>query len=335
MHKALYQELINKEENVVRCRLCPHECVIGPDKTGICRVRKNNKGILNSLIYSHHTSVSMDPIEKKPLYHFYPGSEVLSFGTYGCNLKCGFCQNWEISQHDYDEKGTRDILPEKAFQLARDYRALGIAYTYNEPLINYEWVFDTAKILHEEGLKNVLVTNGFISEEPLLKLLPFIHTANVDLKSFADDFYKKICKGAIGPVLRSIEIMVRKKVHIEVTVLVVPGENDRPEMMSDLVDWLSALNPQIPLHLSRYYPHYEFHLNPTTLKSMEVLRDTALKKMHYVYLGNVWEQNYSHTYCANPECRELLIERAGYHAQCVGLEANLCKKCGLENNIIC
>jgi pyruvate formate lyase activating enzyme len=252
MHKASFQEIAECEHKRVRCLLCPHRCVIDPDKTGLCKVRVNQHGILCSLVYGKHTSVALDPIEKKPLYHFHPGTEILSFGTIGCNLSCAFCQNWEISQADFSGKTLRDVPPEDTYRMIREYHAIGAAYTYNEPFTNYEWVFDTAKILYHDGAKNVLVTNGYVNEEPLLKMVPFIHAANVDVKSFHNEFYHKICGGSIGPVLRTVEILVKKKVHIEITALIVPGENDRAEHMRDMVDWLSALDPFIPLHLSRY-----------------------------------------------------------------------------------
>lgn len=334
MHQSLFQEVTDRTKKTVKCCLCPHSCIIQPDNVGICRVRKNSDGTLYSLIYSHHTSVGMDPIEKKPLYHFFPGKQILSFGTLGCNLSCGFCQNWEISQGSFDESITRNINPDDALRLSKNYDSIGIAYTYNEPFVNYEWVFDSSKLLHEEGLKNVLVTNGYINEEPLVKLLPYIDAANIDVKSFTNDFYKKLCKGTVGPVLRTVQIMVKKNVHVEITVLIVPGENDKEDEMKDMVDWLASLNPDIPFHLSRYYPQYHFKKLPTSLKTLEKLRDIALKKLPYVYIGNVWEKGISNTYCLNRNCNNVLIERSGYSAKVVGLDNNLCKKCGMENNII-
>lgn len=334
MHKALYQKTIDTDSKKIQCFLCPHNCIIPDGSAGRCRVRKNTGGILYSLIYGRHTSVALDPIEKKPLYHFYPGGQILSFGTLGCNMTCGFCQNWEISQKPYSDELTREIMPDDVTRLIRNYRSIGIAYTYNEPLINYEWIYDTSQLCSEEGFKNVLVTNGFISEEPLIKLIPRIHAANIDVKSFQDAFYKKLCGGSIGPVLRTVEVMVKKGVHVELTFLVIPKENDDKTVFRDFVDWISSLNRSIPLHLSRYYPQYKFDRDPTPLKTIESLRDIALQKLHYVYVGNVWEKKDAYTYCLNRSCKAVLIERSGYTSKIVGLNGNLCTLCKTENNII-
>ncbi|MFH1379269.1 MAG: AmmeMemoRadiSam system radical SAM enzyme [bacterium] len=333
MHKARYQK-ISDVPQAVQCCLCPHNCFIKEGHTGRCRVRKNFKGILYSLVYAKHTSVGLDPIEKKPLYHFHPGTKILSVGTLGCNLSCGFCQNWEISQSSYREELIREIQPKEMLQLVRNYDSTGIAYTYNEPLINYEWVYDTAQIMAEHGFKNVLVTNGYIHEEPLGNLIPYIDAVNIDVKSFQDEFYVKICKGKIGPVLRSVEFLFKKNKHLEITFLVIPGENDHPAIFKDFVDWISALNPSIPLHLSRYYPQYTFTRDPTSLAVLEKLRDIAVRKLSYVYIGNAREKNDAHTYCMNRCCNALLVERFGYTARVKGLKGNTCSVCKTENNFI-
>ncbi len=287
MKEALYWEPVDKNNKVVHCLLCPHNCRISPDKTGICRVRKNDDGKLYSLIYNEFTSIHLDPIEKKPLYHFYPGSHILSVGTFGCNFRCLHCQNWEISQSNQGDAPTHKITPESAVALAKKDDSIGIAHTYNEPLINYEWVFETAKLIHKENLKNVLVTNGYINEQPWENLLPFVDAANIDVKSFRDEFYKKICSGRLGPVLRSVEIMVKRNKHVEVTYLLIPHQNDSEQEIEDMVDWLSSVNPEIPLHFSRYFPQYKMDEPETPIATLEKAKKIALKRLKYVYLGNV------------------------------------------------
>ncbi|OGS23658.1 MAG: AmmeMemoRadiSam system radical SAM enzyme [Elusimicrobia bacterium RIFOXYB2_FULL_48_7] len=287
MKEALYYSVIDKEKKTVGCVLCPHNCKIQPGKTGACRARKNIDGILQSLVYGEFASVNLDPIEKKPLYHFYPRTHILSVGTTGCNLRCQHCQNWEISQSDYNPEIMRSLSPEEAVSMAKRYKSIGIAYTYNEPLINYEWVAETAKLARGEALKNVLVTNGFINEQPWENLLPLIDAANIDVKSFKNDFYKSACGAEIGPVLRSVEIMFKRGKHVEVTYLVIPGKNDSEHEIADFVDWLSSLSPEIPVHFSRYFPQYKMKEETTPVKTMELARRVAMKRMKYVYLGNI------------------------------------------------
>lgn len=333
MHEALYYNITDKEKKELRCFLCPHHCLLGDGKIGICRVRKNIEGKLYSLIYAQFTSAALDPIEKKPLYHFYPGREILSLGTVGCNLCCQFCQNWEISQKMPGEIPTRQITPEEVIRLAAESDSVGVAYTYNEPFINYEFVFETAELARKHNLKNVLVTNGYVEEQPLEALIPYIDAANVDVKSFRDDFYKKICAGRLSPVLRTVEIMLRRKIHIEITNLIIPTLNDGDEEIGDLVDWLSSLDSNIPLHFSRYLPCYKMQINPTPLATLEKARKIALNRMNFVYLGNVWELESSNTYCPQTDCRQLLIERHGHTTKIIGLEDKHCQKCGTEVNI--
>jgi pyruvate formate lyase activating enzyme len=275
----------------VNCRLCPQNCVIKPDGIGLCGARKNIGGELYSLNYGKATSLAFDPIEKKPLYHFCPGSYILSAGTFGCNLMCPFCQNWSISRmKDGDGQYIIDVTPEslvsEALKLVKRGN-IGLAFTYNEPSVWYEFVLETAGLSKSEGLKNVLVTNGFISEEPLKKLLPEIHAMNIDLKAFTQDYYKKICKGNIDDVKRTIEI-ASKSCHVEITTLVIPGLNDSPEEIGSLARWISTLSPSIPLHLSRYFPAYEMDDRPPTpVEALEKARDAAFDSLKYVYLGNV------------------------------------------------
>ncbi|MBN1383702.1 MAG: AmmeMemoRadiSam system radical SAM enzyme [Elusimicrobia bacterium] len=328
MKEALYFEIYNKEKKIIKCNLCPHRCIISDGKTGNCRIRKNVKSKLYPLTYGKFTSVSMDPIEKKPLYHFYPKSNILSLGTLGCNFSCQFCQNFEISQAHYDETFMKSVSASEAVALAKQYNSIGIAYTYNEPLINYEWLKETMAEARKYGLKNVLVTNGFINEEPFFNIIENIDAANVDVKSFRDDFYKKYCGGKLAPVLRTVEIMIKRKKHVEITNLVIPGLNDSDEEIHDLVDWVYSLGEETPLHFSRYFPCYKMNVKSTPFSILEKARKIALKKLKHVYLGNVLEAEYNRTYC--PQCKEILIERRGYHTQNVGLERGHCQKCGYK-----
>src|SRR3989339_603912 len=325
MKDALYFEVYNKEKKQVKCNLCPWYCIISDGKVGNCGIRKNVDGKLFSLTYDKFTSVSMDPIEKKPLYHFYPKSEILSLGTLGCNFHCQFCQNFEISQAVFDDTYLKTVTSSDAVALAKQYHSIGLAYTYNEPLINYEWLKDTMSEAKKYGLKNVLVSNGYINEEPFYNIVENIDAANIDVKSFRDEFYKKICGGKLAPVLRTAEILVKKKKHVEITNLIIPGLNDSDENIADLVDWVSALGIEIPLHFSRYFPCYKLTINPTPPSTLERARKIALKKLRHVYIGNVVEAEYNRTYC--PQCNQIVIERNGYSTSVVGLKSGFCKKC--------
>lgn len=326
MKEAMYFEVTDRGKKTVRCRLCPHLCVISPEKTGICRIRKNIGGMLYSLTYDKFTSVALDPIEKKPLYHFYPGSEIISFGTLGCNFRCQFCQNYEISQSEFKESLVKTVPSKDAIALAERYNSLGIAYTYNEPLINYEWLKEAMSAARNSGLKNVLVSNGYINEEPFYNIVDLIDAANIDVKSFRDDFYKKYCGGRLGPVLRTVEILVKKSKHVEITTLLIPGLNDKDDEISELVDWVWSLSPEIPLHFSRYHPAYKMDIEPTPVASLERAKKIALKKLKFVYIGNIADVRSNSTYC--PQCGELLIERSGYSVKITGLSDGQCRKCG-------
>jgi pyruvate formate lyase activating enzyme len=333
MKEALYAEVIDEKKQKIQCFLCPHQCQILPEKKGICGIRKNIKGKLYSLTYNQFTSVALDPIEKKPLYHFFPGREILSLGTVGCNLRCLYCQNWEISQAKIEETALQEVSAERVIRMSKEYHAVGIAYTYNEPLINFEWLLETARKAKKESLKNVLVTNGYLNEAPLENLLPYIDAANVDVKSFRDDFYKRVCGGRLSPVLRSVEIMLRRGIHVEITNLLIPRQNDSPEEIEDLTDWVYSLGEEVPLHFSRFIPCYKMKEIPATpLPILERARKIAFRKLKYVYLGNVWEVEYNRTYC--PDCGEILLERYGYRLKLGSLKAGACSKCGRKIRII-
>ena len=331
MKEALYWTLQNKEKNIVRCSLCPHGCVIAPGKTGICRARKNVSGGLFSLSYGELTSINLDPIEKKPLYNFYPGTKILSAGSFGCNFRCSFCQNWEISQSTFGEVPTRSVKPSDIVKTALDCGSIGIAYTYNEPFVNFEWMKDTSKLAREKGLVNVIVSNGYVNPEPLSELIPFIDAANIDIKAFTDDFYNKLCGAKLAPVLGTVSALAKASRHVEVTTLLIPGENDSTEEIDKLSAWIADLSPDIPLHFSRYFPAYNMDKEPTGMNTLERAWVTAKKHLRYVYVGNVSAPQYSRTQC--PACGEILIERNGYDIKMKDMPRGCCPKCGIKMDI--
>jgi len=286
--EAMFYE--KKEDGTVHCFLCPHHCRIPPDGRGICGVRKNSKGILYSLNYGEITSIGVDPIEKKPLHRFHPGTSILSVGSAGCNLKCPFCQNHSIAQVKPEELHTHHATSEEIVEKAASLKQkgnIGIAYTYNEPSIWYEFVYDTAKRAKEKGLLNVLVTNGFISPEPLKMLLPYIDAMNIDLKAFNERFYRELAKGRLEDVKETIRRSA-ESCHVEVTTLIIPGWNDSAEEMEEESKWLASLSPDLPLHLSRFFPRYLMtDLPPTPVETLIELKRVADQHLRYVYLGNV------------------------------------------------
>jgi pyruvate formate lyase activating enzyme len=284
--KAKFYEVL--ADGSVVCNLCPHHCHLISDKTGICGVRRNDDGVLIAESYGKVTSLSLDPIEKKPLYHFYPGSRILSLGSYGCNFHCGFCQNYQISM-DYTKNALYNkFSPEDIASASMKYDThgnIGMAYTYNEPLINYEFIYDCAELIAKQNQKNVLVTNGYICREPLEILLPFIHAMNIDVKSFNSAFYKNI-GGNLDNVLATVKTAAQK-CHVEITTLIIPGKNDSPQEMRELSKWLAGISKNIPLHISRFFPSYKWrHIPPTPVETIMRLVDVARENLKYVYSGN-------------------------------------------------
>lgn len=272
----------------IQCEICPHHCKIEEGHIGLCKGRINRKGKIVSENYGKLTALALDPIEKKPLYHFYPGSSVLSVGSYGCNLNCPFCQNCDISMVGGNDIRTTQITCEELIQKALELKAggnIGLAYTYNEPLIGYEFVRDSASLAKQQGLKNVVVTNGYICEEPLKELLPLIDAFNIDLKGFTEDFYHKL-SGDLATVKHTIEL-ASKECHVEVTTLIIPGENDSEEEMEALSKWLAGINPEIPLHISRFFPRWKMQdLEATPVKKVYRLAEVARGNLKYVHEGN-------------------------------------------------
>ena len=271
------------------CGICPHACSLEEGKTGFCMARANIGGKIVCINYGKLTSLALDPIEKKPLRRFRPGSMILSAGSFGCNLRCPFCQNYEISTADADNSKTLYVSPEALVRKAVELKAkgnIGLAFTYNEPFISFEYIRDCAKLAHENGLLNVIVTNGYICGKPLEEILPFIDAMNIDLKSFSEDFYRKI-GGDIETVKSTIEISSKKGCHVEVTTLIIPSKNDSPEEMEQLSSWLSGVSPDIPLHVTRFFPRYKMSgKEPTPVKTVYGLAAAARKNLKYVYEGN-------------------------------------------------
>lgn len=306
----------------VQCHLCPHGCIMENGQSGKCRSRKNLDGTLYAMNYAHSVSMSLDPIEKKPLYHYRPNSDILSLGPNSCNMTCSFCQNYEISQFEVD---TMQITPEELLSRLLSRGMKQVAFTYTEPLMWYEYILNCAHLFKEPGIRIVLVSNGFINPDPLREIIPYIDAWNIDLKSMDESFYSEICGAHLAPVLKTIEL-VSQSCHLEVTNLLIPGKNDSDEQIHRLVDWMADLNPDIPLHFSRYFPRYMMEEPPTPVSTLERAYRIASKKLHFVYVGNVNHHESFNTKCY--KCGNILLERLGYSTHNTGLDGNLCRQCG-------
>ncbi|MFH0778051.1 MAG: AmmeMemoRadiSam system radical SAM enzyme [Candidatus Eisenbacteria bacterium] len=327
MHDARYWS--EAESGKVRCELCPHHCVLSDGQAGICMGRVNSQGRLYARNYGQIVSAAVDPVEKKPLYHFRPGSLILSVGPNGCNFRCPYCQNWEISQ---TESSTSFLSPEELVKTGRRGNSIGISYTYSEPLIWYEYVLDSSKLAREAGLVNVLVTNGYVEEAPLRELLRFVDALNVDVKSIDDAFYKRFCKASLAPVLRTCRI-AKEHCHVEITNLVIPGENDGEEEIGKLVNWVaSELGKETPLHFSRYFPQHKMATGSTPESTLQRALEIGKKELYYCYLGNVHSKNGSDTNC--PSCGSTLVERLGYSVRVRNIKAGKCASCGREADFV-
>ena len=337
MREAMLYEKLNN--GMVRCNLCAHRCKIQAGKLGLCAVRENREGRLHTLVYGQSISAAIDPIEKKPLYHFLPGSQAFSIATAGCNFNCSFCQNADISQlaregsQDW-KRHSRDLPPEAVVSLAASYNCATIAYTYTEPTIFFEYAYDTARLASRQGIKNIFVTNGFMTPELLDTIGSDLHAANVDLKAFTNRFYKKLCGGRLQPVLDSIVKMHQLGVWVEVTTLLIPGENDDEQELGEIAGWLAALDPNIPWHISRFHPAFKMRSHPPTPvssihRAVEIGRAAGL---NYIYTGNVPGDVYQHTVC--PTCKAVTIERSGYHVRNKLVDGNICPQCGAALTII-
>lgn len=316
------------KNKTLHCGLCPNNCRIPPEKKGICGVRFNNNGLLELPFYGKISALSLDPIEKKPLYHFFPGKKILSAGFYGCSLQCPFCQNFHISRSFTEE--AEKLSPQKLVELALEAKSFGIAYTYSEPLVHYEYVYETCLLARKNGLKNVLITNGYINLEPAETLFPLIDAANIDLKSFNPEFYIKELKGKLDPVLNIITLF-HSIIHLEITTLVIPGKNASSEEIEAIASFLSGLSPNIPLHLSCYHPSYQYKIPSTDPSKVLYLAGKAEKYLNYVYPGNMPDRDIS-TLC--PKCGNTAVKRKGYNVYTSGLMGNKCSSCGFVLPIV-
>jgi pyruvate formate lyase activating enzyme len=320
----------NRLNGKVNCNLCPHNCRIKEGDTGICNVRRNIEGKLISENYGILSAINFDPIEKKPLYHFCPGSIILSLGGIGCNLKCKCCQNWQISQTSAEEFRFQDIYkPEDMIRLTRSRsNNIGIAYTYNEPTVWYEFMLETARLVMQEGQKNVVVSNGFINEAPLRELLKYIDAFNIDLKAFNDKFYKEVSSARLKPVKETLKIISESGKHLEITNLVIPGLNDDESEFTEMVRWIAdELGKDIVLHLSRYHPVYRMDIEPTGHVILERLYNIASGILDYVFVGNINIKDYQDTKCS--VCNKTLIRRTGYFVEITGMDSDgKCLNCG-------
>ncbi len=308
----------------VDCLLCPVGCTLRPGQDGPCGTRGNRDGRMQALQYGRVVAAGLDPMEKKPLYHFLPGRAILSVAAMGCNLHCAFCQNWRLSQTQ--DNATDDLPPDEVVRLAVEHGSVGVCYTYSEPLVWFEFVRDTARLARAAGLVNVVVSNGYLNPEPLAELIPLLDAANIDLKSTDDRFYRDVCRGRLEPVLATLAALHAAGVHLEVTHLVIPGHNDDDHQFARLRDTLADLSPDIPLHLSAYHPDYRFDAPATPPATLARAAAICARGLRFVYVGNVELPDWRDTRC--PGCGEVVIARRGYRTVC-RLAEPACPACGL------
>ncbi len=326
MKEAMFYESL--PDGSVKCHLCPHECIIKPNMRGVCGVRENINGKLYSLVYGKIVSTNIDPIEKKPLFHFKPGSKALSIATVGCNLKCEFCQNFDISQAPKPKRPIigHELTPEDVVEMAKRYNCSSIAYTYTEPTIFYEFALDTAKLAHKNGIKNLWISNGFTNSEPIKEISKYIDAANIDLKG-SDKFYREITGGRLEPVMNTVETLHKMGVWVEVTTLVIPTYNDSKEDLTNIASFISGVDKSIPWHISRFFPMYKMlDVPPTPISKLREAYDIGKNAgLKYVYIGNV--PGKVDTIC--PKCGHHVIERTGYDVS-NHLKHGKCPKCGYK-----
>ncbi len=326
-----YQKIIN---NKIQCLICPRECKLGKNQSGFCYVRKNTGEEIVLESYGYNTGLAIDPIEKKPLYHFYPASKILSFGTLGCNMGCQFCQNWQTTKVNYDILQCNRTLPEQIVEIAKQYRCESVAFTYNDPIIFFEYAVDTAKLCRQENIKTVAVTSGYINAEPAKEFFNVMDAANIDLKGFNEKFYRKNCLAHLNPVLETINYTVNEtNCHVELTTMLIEGEND-----SDIekeCDWiLNNLGDNIPLHFSAFFPKYKFSDRfPTRFETLKNAYDIACSiGLKYVYTGNISNIETSTTYCKN--CGKPIVKRDGFRVIEMNMEGQSCAFCSAKQDII-
>ncbi len=321
------------EQKKIKCTLCPHECILNIGQTGICRTRKNIDGKLYTLAFSNPVAINIDPIEKKPLYHFLPTSRTFSIATAGCNLRCKNCQNATISQVSPEQTNNYNLEPKQIIDSALKNNCKSIAYTYTDPVVFYEYALETAKLAKKNGLKNIIVSAGYINQKPLEELCQFIDAANIDLKSFDDNLYKKLNSARLQPVLETLKTLRKKNIWLEITNLLIPGFNDNEQMIDKMTKWLAKNGfDETPLHFSKFYPTYKLsNIAPTPLetieKAIQIARQNGLK---YIYGGNIWGHNSENTYC--PNCNNIIISRNSYNTKIKAIENGKCTFCGKKIN---
>jgi pyruvate formate lyase activating enzyme len=329
MKEAMFYEKLEKRK--VQCFLCAHNCLISEGKRGICGVRENREGTLYSLVYGKVIAMNVDPVEKKPLFHFYPASTSFSVSTVGCNFRCKHCQNYEIAQYPkmHDDIPGESVTPEQIVDAAERSVCKSIAYTYTEPTIFMEFAYDCARLAHKKGIKNVFVSNGFTGADATRSMASCLDANNIDLKG-DDEFYRKICGARLQPVLDTIKLMKELGVWVEITTLIIPSYNDSEKVINGIIDFILSVDPAIPWHVSQFYPTYQLLDQPRTpVNTLRWARDLGLKRgIRYVYTGNVPGEGGENTYC--PKCGELLIERLGYHISQNKLKEGSCLKCSTK-----
>lgn len=331
--EAMHYETL--DNGSVTCHLCAHNCIIAKGKTGVCGVRLNDEGKLYSMVYGLASAIHTDPIEKKPLFHFYPSTMVTSFATVGCNFKCSHCQNWDISQASIKSPFLREISVKDAIKYALRDGAQGVAWTYNEPTIWYEFTLEASKLAKKKGLYSVYVTNGYIEKVALEEHAPYLDAMNIDVKAFTEEFYNRIVKAKLRPVLDTVRLAKDLGIFIELTYLIIPTLNDSKEEIRNFIRWVrDKIDPLTPIHFSRFHPDYMLtHLPPTPIATIEMAYNLAMEEgLKYVYTGNVWDSEKESTYCHN--CGALLIKRQIYSINVMGLEDNRCRRCGAKIPIV-
>lgn len=323
-----YEKLPHKK---IKCVLCPRECIIDDLERGYCGVRENRGGTYYTLVHSRPCSANIDPIEKKPLFHFLPGSQAFSIATVGCNVECKFCQNWEISQMRPEQARSFDLPPEAVAELAHERGCSSIAYTYTEPVVFQEYMYDCAVAGKKHGVRSVMISNGIINPEPMEQLCSVLDAVKIDLKAFRQKFYTELVAGQLQPVLDTLILLKKKKMWFEIVYLVIPTKNDDPQELRDLCRWIAKeLGPDVPVHFSRFYPQYRLkNISPTPTQTLNRAREIALSEgLHYVYLGNVPGHKSESTNC--PKCGEIVIRRVGYKILEQRLNSGKCAACGTQ-----
>ncbi len=327
LKEAMYYEPL--EEMRVQCQLCPWECAVADQERGTCGVRENREGTYYTLVHSQPCAAHVDPIEKKPLFHYLPGTLAFSIATAGCNIECKFCQNWEIAQVRPEQVQAMYMPPEVVTQISKRYNCKSIAYTYSEPVIFYEYMYDSAAYARQSGVGSVMISNGFIKKEPLEELCQQLTGVKIDLKAFTEKFYKGTCRGELQPVLKTLETLRDVGIWYEIVVLIVPTLNDSKQEIQEMSHWIyKELGEGVPVHFSRFHPMYKIkNLPPTPNKTLDMARNVAMDAgLHYAYVGNVWGHDGESTYC--PSCGNVVIKRIGYQIVKIDLDENgYCQQC--------